>query len=544
MSQILLIQPPIQDFYLTAKRTMPYGLASLAASLRRAGFTVAIFDALASSKSRIITWPKEMDYLRPYYGRNDVSPFGLFHRFRHFGYSLEHIANLARQTGAFLIGISSLFSAYSRIAMRTASIVKKACPSAYIVVGGHHPTALPEQVMKHPSVDFVLRGDGEVGLPLLAKALHQGRSLRNIPGIVQRCDDNSLSIKPPAVVKDLDLLPPPAWDLIRWPHYRRAGMAGIALTAGRGCPLRCTYCSVNSDSYHGFRVRTVASVIDDVTSVPDDRPVGFIDFEDEHLCADKQWFINLLAAIRRKFSRRMPELRAMNGLYAPALTPEIIEQMRMAGFKTLNLALITTCAQQLKRFRRPNIAQDIDRVLADGQRCGLTSVVYMIVAGPGQSPVDSVNDLIYLAQRQVLAGVSIFYPSPGSYDYEWCRNRHRLPEKLSLLRATALPLTDTTTRDEAVTLLRLGRLLNFIKALIDMGRKLPAPAMPEKLSQLPKTRLELGRILLAGFLKDGLIRGVDTDGKIYVHRVDHKLCTIFLARLKSIRLKGASRVSD
>jgi hypothetical protein len=52
MPDILLIQPPIQDFYLTAKRTMPYGLACIAGALRQAGFSVAILDALATAKTR------------------------------------------------------------------------------------------------------------------------------------------------------------------------------------------------------------------------------------------------------------------------------------------------------------------------------------------------------------------------------------------------------------------------------------------------------------------------------------------------------------
>ena len=63
MPDILLIQPPIRDFYLTAKRTMPYGLASIAASLRQAGFSVTILDALATDKARVIAWPSEMAFL-------------------------------------------------------------------------------------------------------------------------------------------------------------------------------------------------------------------------------------------------------------------------------------------------------------------------------------------------------------------------------------------------------------------------------------------------------------------------------------------------
>ena len=112
MPDILLIQPPIRDFYLTAKRTIPYGLACIAPALLKNGFSVKILDALATSKSRVCDLPREMEYLRKYYGRPDRSAFGLFHQYRHFGYSFEHIGKMARESGAFLVGISSLFTPY------------------------------------------------------------------------------------------------------------------------------------------------------------------------------------------------------------------------------------------------------------------------------------------------------------------------------------------------------------------------------------------------------------------------------------------------
>ena len=87
MVDILLIQPPVCDFYLTAKRTIPYGLACIAAGLIEAGFSVQILDALATAKSRVVDPPQEMSYLQPFYGRADRSPFALFHHFRHFGFT-------------------------------------------------------------------------------------------------------------------------------------------------------------------------------------------------------------------------------------------------------------------------------------------------------------------------------------------------------------------------------------------------------------------------------------------------------------------------
>ncbi|MDD4072876.1 MAG: cobalamin-dependent protein, partial [Desulfobacterales bacterium] len=183
---ILLIQPPIRDFYLTAKRTIPYGLASIASTLEQHGFTVALIDSLATSKSRVIDLPDEMAYLKEYYGTPDVSPFALFHHYRHFGYSFEHIKRLARQSRPFLIGISSLFTAYSAEALATAEAVKSVYPDIPVVLGGPHPTAMPESVMNCRAVDFVLRGEGEVSMAKLADALKNGRELTQIPGIVFR----------------------------------------------------------------------------------------------------------------------------------------------------------------------------------------------------------------------------------------------------------------------------------------------------------------------------------------------------------------------
>lgn len=541
MPDILLIQPPIEDFYVTAKRTFPYGLASIAASLRQAGFSVSLLDGLAASKSRVIPWPDAFAFLKPYYGRSDRSPFGLFHHYRRFGYHLQHIAREARQSGAFLIGISALFTAYGDVALKTAAAVKEACPHAVIVMGGHHPTAMPESVMAHPAVDFVLRGDGEQSLPLLAGALQRRQGLSSIPGLVWRRDDETLVKGEPAVVEELDRLPAPAFDLVPWSFYRRRGRASVSVSASRGCPLRCTYCAVNAASYHGFRRRSVDAVMSELKAAAQHGPLGFIDFEDEHLCADKRWFLSLLQAITRQWGHDPPELRAMNGLFAPALDEQVVTAMGRAGFRVLNLALITTHSDQLKRFNRPDIGTHMDRVLSMAKQHRLSAVAYVMVGGPHQEPLASVKDLLYLAQRRVLAGISVFYPAPGSHDFAWCRQKGYLPLSQNMMRAAALPLVHQTDRIQTVTLMRLGRILNFMKAILDQGRSLPAPAkVPAKVAgQIP--RQKVGSILLAGFLKDGGIRGVDDKGHVYHHCVDDRLARAFLEGLKSISLQGALR---
>ncbi len=544
MPDILLIQPPIRDFYLTEKRTIPYGLSCIAAELVRQGFSVEVLDALATSNRKTIDLPGEMAYLKGFYGVHDVSPFALFHHYRHFGYSFQFLGERAGRSGAFLVGVSSLFTPYSGEALQTAEAVRKHLPRCKIVLGGHHPTAMPESVMECGAVDYVIRGEGEAAMPALAKALREGSDVSNVPGIVFRKPGGGLHISPPAVLKGLDRYAPGGCFHNR-DYYMRAGRLSVAVVAGRGCPLHCTYCSVGASAHAGYRQRSVQSVlaeIDDAVASASSHKVGFIDFEDENISLDRQWFLNLLEGLARRYagSDSGPEVRAMNGLLPATLDRKIIHAMKRAGFKVLNLSLGSTLPEQLRCFRRPNVNAAFDDALRHAEKYGMQAVGYVIAGAPGQTPLGSVSDLLFLARRRVLAGVSIYYPSPGSEDFLRCGERAILPQSLSLMRSSAIPISDTTTRVESVTLLRLGRILNFMKSLIDSGAGLPDPEPEPARTERPDPlrRVETGRILLGWFLHDAIIRGITPEGETFRHDCSPDLCKAFVEGLKGLTVRG------
>jgi radical SAM superfamily enzyme YgiQ (UPF0313 family) len=536
MTDILLIQPPIRDFYLTAKRTIPYGLSSIAAALIKEGFSVEILDGLATSRSRVIDTPEEMNHLHEYYGESDQSPFGLFHRYKHFGYGFDHLASRAKNSGAFLIGISSLFTPYADEAIRLAECVRTYCPDSNIVLGGHHPTVLPESVMDSGAVDFVIRGEGEVSLPLLAKALKNGSNLETIPGIVLRKNDGSRRINEPARLKNQDALPLPAVHLLKQQYYRRNNKGGMVIAATRGCPMACSYCCLRKSRYHKRRVQ---SIMDEIEAALKRFGIGFIDFEDENLSLDRHWFLQLLNELDNRFAGYGLELRAMNGLYPPSLDEEIIYAMQKAGFKTLNLSLCSTSKSQLERFGRTDVTQAFSSALYWAEKLGLEAVGYVIAGGPFQNAKDSISDLLFLAQRRVLVGLSIFYPAPGSPDYELCKKLDILPDTFSLMRASALPLSHTTNRTESVTLLRLARILNFMKSLLDRGQKIPGPVPINGTVKIKyKDKTKAGKLLLQGFLHDGRIRGLRPNGEVFAHKISPRLADLFIRGLKQIRIRG------
>jgi len=538
-SKVILIQPPIEDFYLTKKRTLPYGLASIAACIQKKGFEVEILDALATNKSKTIDYPEEFSYLKAFYGKKDITTFSLFHEFRHFGYSYEYIGTKIREKQPFVVGISSLFTAYCSDAVKTAQTVRKFYPHCKIVLGGHHPTLFPEKILECDAIDFVLRGEGETGMALLCEALKTGSDLKQVPGIAFKTK-TGIHNSDPSWVKDFHSLPVSAMDLINHDFYQRGNRHSTIVVSSRGCPMHCSYCSVAASSSSApFRQRKVEDVIMEIETQAKSLDIGFIDFEDENLCINKPWFLSLFLRIKQLFAGKNVELRAMNGLFPPAIDEEIVSLMEASGFKTLNLSLGSTSKDQLKKFKRHDVRNSFEKALFLAGKYDLECVSYIIAAAPGQTAQSSLEDLLYLAQKRTLAGLSIYYPAPGSLDYQLCKDKKILPETFSLMRSTALPLNNTTSRIQAVTLLRLSRILNFMKHLMDTTGKIPeAKVFSNSNKAIPSDRQTLSQKLLQWFLHDGIIRGVLPDTTIYSHISDPDLTRQFIERIKRISIAG------
>jgi len=533
MPTIVLIQPPIQDFYHTFKRTIPYGLSCLASILIEHGFSVQILDCLATRHTQLIEIPNEMKYLKTFYGQSDHSMIGLFHDYKHYGYSWTHITQWIKKQKPYIVGISSLFTCYWEMAEKTAQCVKQALPNTPIVLGGHHPTALPESVINSPYVDYVIRGEGELSFLLLVKAIQDGREVDTIPGIVYQKPDQKIHMSQPAIIQSLNDLPLPAMQLIKSTYYQRYKKGSAVIVTSRGCPMTCSYCSVGSSGLP-YRHRSIHSVIQEIEQAVVHHHVRFIDFEDENLSLHDTWFMNLLEELIKRFSGLNLELRAMNGLFPPSLHDEMIHAMKQAGFKTLNLSLGSMSLAQLKKFKRPDVRQGFECAIKAAKKYHLNTNGYIIIGAPGQTAMTSLLDLLYLFDHQVLAGVSVFYPSPGSQDYATCEAMGLLPPSFSLMRSSALPIDDQTTRLESVTLLRLARIANFIKLIMDSNEPIPPPEpIPNCLAGIlnPSDRMNTGKKLLQWFLHDGIIRGMTKTGEIYAHQGDNTLIHQFIHHL-------------
>lgn len=201
---ILLVQPRIA---LNIKLLpLPFGLLSVASSLRRAGFRVQVIDLNARPVAQLF---EEIERERPLF----------------LGFSL--------MTGPLILDVLHL-----------SAKIKHRWPELPIVWGGPHPTIMPELTIADPRVDIVCRGDGEVTAVNLAQALASGSSLENVDGLVFKEEGQARFTKPaPPVPRsnadgsyDLHLI-----DLTPY-LFQAYGKRCATMITSRGCPYRCRFC--------------------------------------------------------------------------------------------------------------------------------------------------------------------------------------------------------------------------------------------------------------------------------------------------------------
>jgi hypothetical protein len=142
--------------------------------------------------------------------------------------------------------------------------------------------------------------------------------------------------------------------------------------------------------------------------------------------------------------------------------------MQRAGFQEVNLSLVSVDPVIKEKMQRPGGMAGFDEIAAKATRAGLNVIAYAILGMPGQTIREMVSTLIYLMGRRVLIGPSVYYPTPGTPLFERCQQGGLLPPSITQWRSSALPIeTADFSRLDIATLLRLARVINFLKGMMD-----------------------------------------------------------------------------
>ena len=495
--KVLLVQPPVQDFYDTEVRLQPIGLAYLKAAVNKhmPEIEVTIKDYHAGCGRRTVAIPKELAYLKDYYSIADKSPFSTFDRYYHFGKPFDDIEQEIADLKPDVVGISSLFTPYYREVLEIAVRVKKYFDIP-VVVGGSHASAVPESMLASPSVDYVIRGEGERPLVELLHYLRGENDIRSVPNLSYKRNGRHCS-NPIDENFPIDELPFPELSDTAGSAYQFAGKPMTFMITSRSCPHKCSFCSVHTTFGSNYRRRSLQNVLEEIELR---HQLGYrvIDFEDDNLTYYKKTFKELCRRLIVRFPDREMNFVAMNGISYLSLDDELLELMYHAGFSHLNLALVSSDKTVRETTKRPHTLEAYLKIVEKAHALGYKVVSYQILGLPNESLESMVQTLAFNARLPVLLGASPFYRTP---DAPIARGLELTETDYVRARLTVMAIeTEGFCRDEIYTLFVTTRILNFLKGL-PLQTSMDFETLMKQRSFAPRT--EIGLELLRKLAESG-----------------------------------------
>ena len=426
----LLLYSPLQ-FGETemAKPDGSLSLPYLAGALREAGFRVGLLDlSVGNAKDAL-----EDTFFNPL-----LLPTGLYR------VGMSHDRILEEVAGYDVVGISSIFTAQTRMVLETVRVVKGAFPEKLILSGGVNARSLAPRFFD-AGVDVICLSEGEQTIVQIGEVLRTGgRDFREVDGIAVRVGERIVTTRQQHVIKDLDELPVPAWDLLPLDKYWEisrphggefasgATVRYAEVMTSRGCPFECSYCHISkegSDTETGaigdFRVKSVERVVRELEIL---KALGteHVFVEDDSLLAKKGRIIEVFRAIR-SLKLRFSDVNGVNLAHlfkrvSGRLVPDrgLLEAMAEVGFENVTLPFESANQRVLNRYASRKWRTDKLDTIALVKTCndvGLTVSGNFMIGYPDESRQE-VFHTIDFAKRLVSAGLdtAAFFcviPYPG-----------------------------------------------------------------------------------------------------------------------------------
>ncbi|MEM7310053.1 MAG: radical SAM protein [Planctomycetota bacterium] len=382
-----------------------HGLASLSACLKRAGHETRLLNL--------------NENLPPVPSRDDV-------------------VREVRTWRPGVIGFSCLTMQYQE-AVRIARALRAAAERdgfelPPLVVGGIHPTMVPEDVMEDGVWDHVGVGECEDALLTLVRRIEAGEAPDDVVNFLSWKGGerggtwvrNNVGEFP-----DLTALPAPDYELFDTQRIVEQKHGWFGLLSSRGCPYRCTYCLNHRivDTYRAelgrpvtdlgfFRYRPIELLLDEIRWVLDRYDgIGTFILDDDLFTQNAEHAIAFCDA----YERAGFGVPFVVNSHVKRLDPRVAEALGRAGCRILKLGIESgherVRREVLKRFMTDD---DILAKVEAGEAHGLHTSGFVMVGLPGETHAERWATVDLLARSGIgRFRTSLFYPFPGTESYAY-----------------------------------------------------------------------------------------------------------------------------
>lgn len=360
----------------------PQGLAYIATPLKKAGYEVSIYN------QDIYHWPE------------------------------QHLTDLLDREHFDVVGVSVIAGYYQyQKLLKISEAINKSKNRPIYILGGHGPAPEPEYFLKKTNADIIVRGEGELTIIELMKALAGKHDLSTVKGIAYRDGKKYIVNEPRPLIKDIDKIDFPSWELFPINHYSLYRTPNILrsdrlmpVLSGRGCIFQCNFC-YRMDK--GFRPRSIGNILEEVNRLQTDYNITAITFSDDLLMSSQQRTIEVCEGILKSGMKFKWDC---NGRLNFA-NKEVLQLMKKAGCIFINYGIESLDQKALITMKKgltiKMIHEGIKNTLDVGISPGL-NIIFGNIGETKSSLQKGVDFLLKYDDHAQLRTIRPVTPYPGS----------------------------------------------------------------------------------------------------------------------------------
>lgn len=298
--------------------------------------------------------------------------------------------------------------------------------------------------------DFILMGEAEHSLLELCEALSdKNENYFSIEGLAFKHDNATVKTKRRNVIRELDSLPFPAWDLIDIDPYRKmwlkhAGYFSLNMGTTRGCPFKCNWCAkpIYGNRYN---TRSPQNVVTELKMLKEKFQFDHIWFCDDIFGLKPGWvheFANLVE--KEKLSFRFK----MQGRVDLLLQEDNIKDLARAGCENIWMGAESGSQKILDAMDKGTTIEQIRESTRLLKKTGIKPSFFIQFGYPGETRQDiekTIQMINELLPYEI--GISVSYPLPGTLFFENVKNQ--LKEKTNWTDSDELALMFRNTYQPA-----------------------------------------------------------------------------------------------
>lgn len=297
----------------------------------------------------------------------------------------------------------STYTANYHLTVEIVSYIKQHIKNenAIFIAGGHHATALPDEVSN--DFDYVIVGEGELAMLNLYNQIVSGTYPPNKIIIGQYVDD-------------LDKIGWIDYSMVKMELYTRTvnGHKSISILTSRGCPYNCNFCnSFLMKRYKSVRFRTAEDVANEIIFLS--KKYNVLDFriQDDIFSINKKR-LEKLASILEPYSFTFRCFARIDNM-----DDETLKCFKKMGVFHLSFGVESGSNKMLKLMNKGISSEQIVNSIALAKKYGMKCRVYLIAGYPGETE-ETIDETIKIIREVKPDDVSVYplIPYPGTLLYE------------------------------------------------------------------------------------------------------------------------------